>query len=256
MSKKKRIIFAVLTFGVLMLIWYLFTDVLGLIPALKLPGPTKVFQTFVKKFTVKKPDGATLPVHTWSSLKVALLGFGFGTVIGIPLGIAMAWWHRADLIIKPIFNLIRPIPPLAWIPLMILWIGIGTTSKAIIIFVSAFIPCVINAYSGIKQTSPVHMWVAQTFGASRNRILFTVAIPTALPSIFTGMRLSLSMAWTSLVAAEMLASNSGLGFMIQVSRMMARIDIIIVGLITIGLIGAVMSGLLSLLERKLVSVWN
>lgn len=255
MSKKKRCIIAIATFAILFLLWYLLTDVFSVIPQLKLPGPTKVLDTFVTKMTKKTPDGATLPAHIWASLKVALLGFGLGTIIGLPLGIAMAWWHKADLIIKPIFNLIRPIPPLAWIPLMILWIGIGITSKAIIIFVSAFIPCVINAYSGIRQTSPVHMWVAQTFGASRMEILRTVAIPTALPSIFTGMRLSLTMAWTSLVAAEMLASNQGLGYMIQVSRMMARMDIIIVGLITIGIIGAILSALLSKLERKLVSIW-
>ena len=98
----------------------------------------------------------------------------------------MAWFRRVDMFVTPLFDLIRPVPTIAWIPLMILWFGIGLGAKAAIIFVSAFVPCVINAYAGIKQTKPVHLWVAQTFGASRREMLFTVAIPTALPLIFTG----------------------------------------------------------------------
>ena len=135
---------------------------------------------------------------------------------------------------------------------MILWFGIGLGAKAAIIFVSAFIPCVINSYAGIKQTRPVHLWVAQTFGASRTKMLFTVAIPTAMPLIFTGLRISLQAAWTTLCAAEMLAANKGLGYMIQLNRSLARADLIIVGMLTIGLIGTIFSVVLGKMEKKMV----
>lgn len=257
--KEKRIkyrVLSVLSICIFVLIWFLCTDVLNLVPQIMLPGPVKVLHSFWDKLTNKNPDGATLFRHIIASLKVALLGFGMGVIGGVPLGIAMGWFPKFDKFIKPVFDLIRPIPPVAWIPLMIMWLGIGISSKAVIIFFSAFIPCVINSYAGIKQTKPVHIWVAQTFGAGNRRILFKVAIPTALPSIFTGIRLSLGMAWTSLVAAEMLAATEGLGFMIQMGRMLARPDIILVGMITIGGFGALLSKILSFIEKKFVKGWS
>ena len=163
-----------------------------------------------------------------------------------------AWFRRVDMFVTPLFDLIRPVPTIAWIPLMILWFGIGLGAKAAIIFVSAFVPCVINAYSGIKQTKPVHLWVAQTFGASRREMLFTVAIPTALPMIFTGLRISLGTAWMTLCAAEMLASNKGLGYMIQVNRSLARADLIVVAMLVIGLIGTIFTVVLNELEHRCV----
>lgn len=237
-------------------VWFLCTDILQLVSPIMLPGPLKVLQSLMDKMTNINPDGATLLQHIAASLKVALLGFALGVVIGVPLGIAMAWFDKFDRFIKPVFDLIRPIPPVAWIPLMIMWLGIGITSKAVIIFFSAFIPCVINSYAGIKQTKPVHIWVAKTFGAGNAKILWRVAIPTAMPSVFTGIRLSLGLAWTSLVAAEMLASTEGLGFMIQMGRMLARPDIILVGMITIGAIGALLAKVLSYIEKKVVKEWQ
>ena len=130
--------------------------------------------------------------------------------------------------------------------------GYPVGAKAAIIFASAFVPWVINPYPGIKQTKPVHLWVAQTFGASRREMLFTVAIPTALPLIFTGLRISLGTAWMTLCAAEMLASNRGLGYMIQLNRTLARADLIIVGMLTIGVVGIILTTLLDWLEKKVV----
>lgn len=250
--RKRYMILSGATIGVLIFVYFLITDVLHLVSGIMMPGPVEVVETFIDKLTNVNPDGGTLLQHIIASLKVALMGFFLGTAIGVPLGIIMGWYEKFDKFIKPVFDFIRPIPPVAWIPLMIMWLGIGIMSKAVIIFFSAFIPCVINSYAGIKQTKPVHIWVAQTFGANRLTILKKVAIPTALPSIFTGMRLSLSLAWTSLVAAEMLASTQGLGFMIQMGRMLARPDIILVGMITIGGFGALLSWILSLLEKRFV----
>lgn len=233
-------------------IWYIATAVLHLMPDYSLPSPLQVVKSFIYKLSNKAPDGGTIFQHIAASLKVALTGYILGAVIGIPLGICMAWFRRVDLFVTPLFDMIRPVPTIAWIPLMILWFGIGLGAKAAIIFVSAFIPCVINSYAGIKQTKPVHLWVAQTFGSSRTKMLFTVAIPTALPLIFTGLRVSLQAAWTTLCAAEMLAANKGLGYMIQLDRTLARADLIIVGMLTIGLIGTILSIGLGKLEKTMV----
>lgn len=234
------------------LLWYLVTEILQLAPSTLLPSPVKALETGIEKWSHKKPDGSTLPTHIFASLRVSLLGFCFGACIGVPLGIVMAWWEPMEMTLKPVFDFVRNIPPIAWIPIMIILLGIGLVAKAAIVFLSAFIPCVINSYTGIKSVKKVHIWVGQTFGASKLRILFKVAIPAALPYIFTGLKVSLNSSWGCLVAAEMLGSDSGLGYMIQIGRLLCRADIIIVGMVVIGVCGTILSLLLDLLERALV----
>ncbi len=254
-KRKEKIKFgivSVFSLCVFFTIWYVCTAVLHLKPDYILPSPVQVVEALIGKLTNTAPDGATLFGHIAASLKVALSGYLLGALVGVPLGIAMAWFRRVDMFVTPLFDLIRPVPTIAWIPLMILWFGIGLGAKSAIIFVSAFVPCVINSYSGIKQTKSVHLWVAQTFGASRKEMLFTVAIPTALPLIFTGLRISLGTAWMTLCAAEMLASNKGLGYMVQINRSLARADLIVVAMLTIGLIGTLFTVGLNALERRFV----
>lgn len=234
------------------LFWHLCTEVLELMPAYSLPSPVKVIQSLITKLSSKSPDGSTLLVHVWTSLKTSMLAFLVAAVAGIPLGIAMAWHKTVDLLVKPVFDLLRPIPPIGWIPIMILLLGIGIWAKVAVIFIGAFIPCVINSYTGIKQTSTIHLWVGQTFGATRRQMLWKVAIPTALPVIFTGLKVSLGISWMTLVAAELLASTKGLGYMIQVARTIGRADIIVVGMLTIGIVGLLLAYLLDLLEKIFV----
>ncbi len=254
-KRKEKIKFgivSVFSLCVFFTIWYVCTAVLHLKPDYILPSPVQVVEALIGNLTNTAPDGATLFGHIAASLKVALSGYLLGALVGVPLGIAMAWFRRVDMFVTPLFDLIRPVPTIAWIPLMILWFGIGLGAKSAIIFVSAFVPCVINSYSAIKQTKSVHLWVAQTFGASRKEMLFTVAIPTALPLIFTGLRISLGTAWMTLCAAEMLASNKGLGYMVQINRSLARADLIVVAMLTIGLIGTLFTVGLNALERRFV----
>jgi ABC-type nitrate/sulfonate/bicarbonate transport system permease component len=235
-----------------LLIWELATDIFRLLPRTSLPSPVVVFMTFISKWFDKIPDGATLDVHILSSFQVAITSFAISSIIGVPLGILMAWYKKIDRLVTPIFDFLRTIPPLAWIPIMILWLGIGVFAKAAVVFVAAFIPCVINSYSGIKQTNKVYIWGAQVFGASRERILLKVAIPSALPYIFTGLKISLNTAWTGLVAAELLGSSSGLGYMLNTARNFVRTDIVIVGMLMIGLTGLIMSASLDVMEKLIV----
>lgn len=254
MKKKKENywVLSVLSIGIFIAIWYLCCDVLKLTSSATLPGPVTIAKTFIKKLTSTAPDGATLPAHILSSLQISLGGWAMGVLIGTPLGIFMAWNKKVDLFVRPLFDLLRPVPGLAWIPLMIILFGIGLTPKIVTVFLSAFVPCVLNSYTGIRQTKDVHLWVGQTFGASDTQMLINIAIPTALPMIMTGVRVALGAGWTCIVAAEMLASTKGLGYMIQQARGIYRPDIIICGMIAIGAIGALFSGLLTIIEKKII----
>ena len=214
------------------LIWQLLLE-FGMIPDKYLSKPTEVVSTFLTKLTDPRPEGATLIENILSSLKVALSGFFLAMAAGIPLGLLMGWYPVLDRLVRPCFEILRPIPPVAWIPLTILWLGIGLGAKSFIIFFAAFIPCVINSYAGIKQTSQSHINVAKTCGASNWQIFLNVGA-----------------AWATLVAAEMLAANAGLGFMIGMGRSFARPDLIVMGMLVIGLIGAFLSFVLTMIERK------
>ena len=216
-----------------------------------LASPEQVLTTFISKLTSRAPDGATLGANFRTSLKLCLTGYISAVCVGVPLGLIMGWFRKVDEIVKPLFEMIRPIPPIAWIPLAILWLGIGLPAKAFIIWLSAFVPSVINSYAGITLTEPVLISVSRTFGATNWETFLKVGVPSALPMVFTGLRLSLSSAWMTLVAAELLAGSEGLGYMIQMGRTLARPDVIIVGMLTIGCTGAAMGFVLEKFERKL-----
>lgn len=228
---------------------------LGWVSDRTLSPPSTVIGTFIFKLTNANPDGSTLPQHFMQSLKLALSSFVVAVVIGVPLGWVMGYYKVASFLLNPIFEIIRPIPPIAWIPIIILTMGIGMPAKMFIIFVAAFVPCVINSYLGIRLTDPVRINVAKTFGASEWEIFTTVCIPSSMNMVFTGIRLSLNNSWTTLVAAEMLASTRGLGYMIQLGRTLIRPDIIIVGMFTIGITRALLNNILAMFEKK-VAPWR
>ena len=219
----------------------------------QLVPPTEIIETFFSKFVDKAPDGALLYEHALESLKVALAGFGVAIIFGVPLGLFMGWYPRINMMMRPIFDVIRPIPPIAWIPIAILWLGIGIYAKAFIIFLAAFVPCVINSFTGVRLTNPVLIRVARIYGASNWKTFLKIGIPSAIPMVFTGMKLALNSAWTALVAAELLAASLGLGFMIQMGRRLARPDLIIMGMLTIGFLGAFLSWGLTRIEARFAS---
>lgn len=224
----------------------------GVLPSRYVPAPTEVIALFATKLVDPNPDGTVLGVHIMASLQVALTGFLLAIVIGIPLGLFMGWFRGFDKFMRPIFEILRPIPPVSWIPLTIIWMGIGLQAKAFIVFFSAFVPCVINAYTGIKQSSPVLINVAKTCGASNFTVFRKIGIPSAMTMTFAGIRVALGNAWATLVAAEMLAANAGLGYMILQGRQFARADIIILGIVVIGVIGVIFTSVLGLLEKKVL----
>lgn len=251
-SKIKYYLISVCAVVIFLIMWYLASDVFMIFRKGMLPGPVTIAKSFVTKLTSKMPDGNTLFGHIKASLTVVLIGYVIGVAAGIPTGILMAWYKVVDNLVRPVFDFLRTIPGVAWIPVVTVWLGIGLKAKAAIIFVNVFVATVVNVYSGIKQTNEVQIWVAQIFGANRLEILWKVALPSSLPYLFTGLKVSLSMAWLGIVAAELLASQSGLGYMIQVSRSLGRPDLVIVGMLTIGMIGAVLTVILEMIEKIFV----
>ena len=221
----------------------------GIVDSRILCDVLEVLRLFVTKLSDPNPDGAVLTVHIWSSLQVALLGFLLAVVIGVPLGWLMGWYRGADSFLRPIFEIIRPIPPVSWIPLPIVWLGIGLPAKSFIVFFAAFVPCLINAYTGIRQTKEVLKNVGKTFGASYFTVFVKVGIPSSLVMTFAGIKVAIGNAWATLVAAEMLAASSGLGYMILMGRSYARVDLIILGIVVIGVLGVIISAIINRLER-------
>jgi sulfonate transport system permease protein len=190
--------------------------------------------------------------HVGASLLRVLEGFAgaavLGLVLGVAVGISTTFARLTDLIIQ----ILRPIPPIAWIPLAILWFGIGELSKVYIIFLGAFFPIIVGVIEGIRQTDKRYVELATVLEASPWKLVRKVVLPGALPTIVTGLRIGLGNAWVCVVAAELIAAERGVGYIIVDGREMSRPDLVIAGMISIGLIGKLMDVVLKRLERVLV----
>ncbi|MEW6262183.1 MAG: ABC transporter permease [Thermodesulfobacteriota bacterium] len=233
-------------------VWQLLLDT-GVIPRSLLASPGEVGRLFMDKLTNPNPDGQVLLKHTTISLTEALLGYLLALVLGIPLGLLMGWFVVAEGLARPIFEMIRPIPPVAWIPLAIFWFGIGLPGKVFIIWACGVVPCVINAYTGVRMTNPTLIQMARTYGASNWQVFYRVCVPSALPMVFGGLQIALALAWTTLVAAELIAADAGLGFLITMGRRLLRPDMIVLGMLMVGLTGWVIGMLIDAIERKLTA---
>jgi len=193
-------------------------------------------------------DG-TLWEHITASLTRVGIGFGLAMLVGIPLGLWMGWVDAAYRTFNPIFQMLRPISPIAWIPLAILWFGVGEVSPIFLIFIAAVFPMIVQTASGVHTIERRYLHAAENFGVSRARLFRQVIVPAVLPEIVVGMRIGLGVAWLVVVAAEMIALRSGLGYLIIDSRNAGnRYDLVIAGMIIIGLIGLLLDGLMRLLE--------
>lgn len=224
-----------------------------IVPSTLLASPTEVFKLFIEKFHVLDPDGALWYTHALVSIEEAFTGYILALVIGLPIGLAMGWFPVVEGIVRPIFEAIKPIPSIAWIPLTVYWFGIGLASKIFIITVAGIIPCVINAYYGVKMTNPVFINMARTYGASDWQIFKTICIPSSLPMVFGALQIALASCWVTLVAAELVAANVGLGYLITVGRMVARPDVVILGMISVGFTGAIIGYIIDRVERRLLA---
>ncbi len=191
-----------------------------------------------------------------SSLTRVLAGFFTGSVAGLIMGVLMGYNENINKTLHPIFSLLYPIPALGWLPVLMLWVGIGEMLPIIIIFICSFFPVLYNTVTGIKTVDPNLINAARTLGASEKRILFTLALPLALPNIFTGLRLEAGMAWRVIIAAEMVAIPTGIGALLMKAESLIRIDIVIVCLMVLALMCLSFERLFIFAEQKLTGQWR
>ena len=197
----------------------------------------------------------------WSDIGASLMrvgvGFALAAAIAVPLGLWMGWVHGAFSTLNPVFQILRPISPIAWIPMAILWFGVGNASPIFLIFMSSVFPMVVQTTAGVHTIERRYLRAAENFGVSRYTLFRRVIIPAVLPQIIVGMRIGLGVAWLVVVAAEMIALHSGLGYMIIDSRNAGnRYDLVIGGMVIIGLIGLMLDGVMRLMEGLRIVRWR
>ncbi len=212
----------------------------------------EVIDAFIRLSTVGDSGGILLIDHMAHSLFIVTVGFTVAALTAIPLGVAIGRYRVVDSILGPVVEAMRPIPPIAWIPLSLLIFASLLSAQVFIIWVGAFFPILINTTTGVKRTEPVHVEVAKTFGAREPRIITSVVIPSAAPEVFAGLRIGFGIGWMCLVAAEMIGSNKGLGYLIWTMQQTGWTGAVISSMLVIGLIGFVVSFLLLMVERRLL----
>jgi NitT/TauT family transport system permease protein len=212
-----------------------------------------VLDAFYRLATIGDSDGHLLSEHVQMSLTRVTLGFAFAAATAIPLGIMIGRYHLVDSVLGPIVEAMRPIPPIAWIPLAILLFRTNMLgAQVFIIWVGAFFPILINTTTGVKRTEPVHIDAAKTFGASELQILSKVVIPSSGPEVFAGLRIGFGIGWMCLVAAEMIGGGLGLGYLVLIMQQVGRTGAVIASMFLIGLIGFLISYFFLIIEKYLL----
>ena len=250
--KQLTVIYTVVSLLSLLVVWELvarFTSA-----SMFLPPASQVLANFFKSFV--EPVGKhTMLYHIGISLYRVAVAFALATVAGIALGVGMGYSRIFEAIFKPIFEFIRPIPPLAWIPLSILWFGLGDTGKFFIIFLGCFCFITVNTYDGAKNVDPELMGAARMLGENERQVFFEIVLPSSVPYIFAGLQIAVTAGWSAVVGAEMVQSNEGVGWMIVRGMNTGNTLQIMVGMVAIGIVGFILANLTTALERRLCA-WN
>lgn len=222
----------------------------GLTPPQFLPTPLEVIEKFVQ--LMQTPfAGFTLQEHLLSSLMRFGLGFGLAALIAIPLGLMMGWFAWLDDIVSPLFEAVRFVAPIAWVPFAALWFGTGIGGPTLIIFSGAFPPCLINAYRGAKQAETRHIEAARMLGVSNFKMITEVLLPSSIPSIVAGLRVSAGLGWQSLVGAELIVASSGIGYLMTKGQSSINTPIVMSGMLAIGVVGVVIDVILRRIEAHI-----
>ena len=246
----RRLGISLLTLGALMALWWLVAR-LGLISPLFLPPPAQVLQQFA---TLAGPQGfmdATLWQHLAASLQRILIALAAATLCGVTVGLAMGLSPTLRGMLDPLIELYRPVPPLAYLPLMVIWFGIGETSKVLLIYLAIFAPVAMATLAGVQGARQVRLRAARALGANRWQVLWYVIVPGALPDMLTGLRIGLGVGWSTLVAAELIAATRGVGFMVQAAGEFLATDVVLAGILVIALIAFTLELGLRALQRRL-----
>ena len=253
-DKIRRVIYVlapIISIGAFILLWMLMHSAKPRLVA----SPLDVIERCIK--LCQKPiSGHYLWGHMFSSIRRIGIALSLAIIVGVPLGILIGWNPYVAGTLGTLFELIRPIPALAWIPLFVMWMGIGETPKIVMVFIGSLMPIVVNSYTGVRLVSPLYLNVGKMFNCTKSsQLLIHVVMPAALPAIFAGIRGATSIAWMVVLAAEMLGADSGLGFLINRGMSVFDISLIMTGMTMIGILGALLALLTNFVERR-VCPWN
>ena len=237
---------------IMLMVWYLITNV-GFISNVILPKPQDVWDSFVKLcVNGYGPNRDTLFVHLLVSFKRLLIAYVLSVITAIPLGLLAGYFPRISSVITPFVEFYRPIPPLAYYTLLVLWFGINEESKIILLFLAGFAPIFISCMSGVKRIGMDYLNASYMLGATKQQTFLNVILPASLPDIFTGLRTAIGFEYTTLVAAEMVAARQGIGWMVLDASNWLKSDVVFVGVIIMGLTGILLSWIVLMLEKHIV----
>jgi len=243
----RRTILILAPWALMLLAWYAIA-LSGLVNPSLMPTPHQVAARFWELI-----NGGRLPMDIWMSTQRVFLGVALGTLLAVPAGFMLGWYPEVRSFVDPVINFFRALPPIALIPLVVVYFGIGEPAKVIILFYAAFFAGVIVMYEGIAQISPIFVRVAKTLGATDAEIFRKVIVPLTVPHILTALRVALGVSWATLVASELIAAQQGLGALIQNAGSFFQLDIIYVGIICIGFIALAMDLALRAATRRMLA---
>ncbi len=247
-SRARKAAAAAVSILIFLIVWQLATMFTPL--GRLMPSPVASLTAFFASFA--EPIGPyPIYIHIYWSLIRVVPFYVVGSVCGIALGVTMGWYRIAEAIFKPLFEVLRPIPPIAWIPIAIVWFGLGEQSKWFLIFLASFMNVTMNSYAGAQSIDPVLVGCSKMLGASEARIFTSVVLPASVPYIFAGLQIGLSSSWATVVAAEMIRSSEGVGWIIISSQETNNAVNTLVGIISIGIVGYVLAIVMRAVEAKL-----
>ena len=248
-ADRRRLAIGLVTLVLVLVLWYVATTATGLINPVRFPQPAEWWAS-LRTIALDGYGNGKLHQHVLHSLKLVAMGFSVAVAIGVPLGLLMGYSRKAEALINPAFLLLRPIPPLAWIPLAIVWLGLEDASKILVIFVAAFVPSVINSYTGVRNIDKPVLEAADMLGIKGWKMVREVLVPGSMSMIFTGLRLSLQASWTTLVAAELIGALFGLGSILNQAAQDIYPAMILVAMVCVGICGAATTWLLGQIEAR------
>lgn len=235
---------------VLLVAWWAVTAA-GVFTPVQLPSPSAVVDA-----TIGLIQRGDLWLHIGISVQRVLIGFAIGAILGMLFGAVLGLSRWADALLTPLLGALRAVPSLAWVPLLILWMQIGEDSKVTLIAIGAFFPVFTTLYAGLQHVDPHLVEAGRAFGYKGVRLFKTIQLPAVVPSIFSGLRLALAQAWLFLVAAELIASSMGLGFLLTDSQNNGRTDRLILAIILLAVLGKITDSLLGLAEKRAIARWS
>ena len=240
----------VISFAVLIILWQIVFMTSNFNSAL-FPSPMQAFQALIEMFR----DGSIFK-NIGTSMYRFLAGYVSSVVVAVLLGLILGWFPKAFQYVTPVVQLLRPISPMAWMPFIVLWFGIGDVPAIVIIFISGFFPVLISTVSAVSRIDPIYLKVSKNFGIRQPEIMWKIVFPAVFPQIANAIHLALGTSWIFLVAGEMVGAQSGLGYQIIDARNNLRADTLLATIIVIGVIGLVLDALLKVIEKRILKYWG